>query len=346
MERNHIAQLPGGHYLPGNRRYSLAALYWRRNRGEWRTAMNRRTAVTFMAAAAGMGTGILGKTDSAAAAAQTPLAHSHRASFIERTDGTALFYRDWGTGKPIVFVASAGLPSGMWSYQMVPLVQAGFRCVAFDRRGHGRSSDPGRGYDFDTLADDLAAVMDVLDLRNVTLVGHSMGCAEIARYLTRHGSGRVARVALLAPTLPFLLKTADNPDGVDKAYFQALRATWMRNYPQWLAENARPFVMPDTPAASIQWCMEMMLQTSLQAAIECNVAVTETDFRGELPRIDKPVLILHGTADVSAPIEITGRPTAQLIKGSELKIYEGAPHGLFMTHLEQVNGELLRFVRA
>lgn len=274
------------------------------------------------------------------------VAHARRASFIERTDGTALFYRDWGTGSPVVFVASSGLCSAMWSYQMVPLVRAGFRCVAFDRRGHGRSSDPGRGYDFDTLSDDLAAVMEVLDLRDVTLVGHSMGCSEIVRYLTRHGSGRISRVALLAPTTPFPLKTADNPNGIDKAVFEAVRAAWLRDYPQWLAENARPFVMPDTSPHLIQWVMGLMLQTSLQALIEFNVAGTETDFRGELTRIDRPVLIVHGRADKSAPFEITGQPTAKLIRGSELKVYEGAPHGLFITHVERLNGDLLAFARA
>ena len=274
------------------------------------------------------------------------LVHARRASFIERTDGTTLFYRDWGAGKPIVFVASAGLSSGMWAYQMLPLAQAGYRCIAFDRRGHGRSSDPGRGYDFDTLADDLAAVLETLDLRNVTLIGHSMGCGEITRYLTRHGLERVARIALVAPTTPFLLKTTDNPRGVDKAAFETLRAGWLRDYPQWLAANARPFVMPETSDAQIQWVMDMMLQTSLQAVIECNVAVTETDFRDELKRIDRPALIVHGTADQSAPIDLTGRPTAKLLPNGELKVYQEVPHGVFLTHIERLNADLLQFVRA
>jgi len=274
------------------------------------------------------------------------MVNSHRASFIERTDGTALFYRDWGAGKPVVFVAGAGTSSAMWSYQMVPFTQAGFRCVAFDRRGHGRSSDPGRGYEFDTLADDLAAVIGTLDLRDVTLVGHSMGCGEIVRYLTRHGSAHIARIALLAPTTPFLRKTPDNPNGVDDAVFQALRASWVRDYPKWLGENARPFVMPETSDHLIQWCMEQMLQTSLQAAVECNVAVTETDFRAEMARIDIPALVVHGTADVSTPLPLCGEPSARLIRGSALKVLEGAPHGLFLTHLDVVNAELLRFARA
>ena len=317
--------------------------------------MNRRTALSYVAAMAGTGAASASAAATAAianAAEVTPrkgpglLADAHRASFIERADGTALFFRDWGAGKPIVFVASAGLNSAMWAYQMVPMMQAGYRCVAFDRRGHGRSSDPGRGYDFDTLADDLATVIEMLELRELTLVGHSMGCGEIVRYLTRHGSGRVARIALLAPTTPFLLKTADNPNGIDRAFFEKLRATWLLDYPRWLAENSRAFVMPDTSEQLIQWGTILSLQTSMQAVIECNVAVTETDFRSELPRIDRPTLIVHGTADKSAWLDLTGRPTARLIPRSELKVYENAPHGLFLTHVERVNADLLRFTHS
>ena len=183
----------------------------------------------------------------------------------------------------------------------------------------GARATRARGYDFDTLADDLAAVMEVLDLRDVTLVGHSMGCGRLRAILRGMGRGVWRGSRCMAPTVPFLLKTADNPHGVDKAYFDAMRATWLRDYPKWLADNARPFVMPDTPDASIQWCMDMMLQTSLQAAIECNVAVTATDFRTELPRIDKPALIIHGTADASAPLDITGRPTARLHSGQPVE---------------------------
>jgi len=303
--------------------------------------MNRRTALSYVAAGMTAST-----TREARSTPGSSLVHAHRASFIERTDGTTLFYRDWGAGKPIVFVASAGLSSGMWAYQMLPLVQAGYRCVAFDRRGHGRSSDPGRGYDFDTLADDLAALIETLDLRNIVLVGHSIGCGEITRYLTRHGTERVARIALIAPTTPCLMKTDDNPHGVDKAAFEALRAGWLLDYPQWLAANARPFVMPEKSDAQIQWVIDMMLQTSLQAVVECNVAVTEADFRSELKHIELPALVVHGTADQSAPIDLTGRPTAKLLPHSELEVYAQAPHGLFLTHIEKLNADLLRFVRA
>jgi pimeloyl-ACP methyl ester carboxylesterase len=173
-----------------------------------------------------------------------------------------------------------------------------------------------------------------------------MGCGEIVRYLTRHGSSRVARVALVAPTLPYLLKTPDNPGGVDGQFFDATRAEWARDYPQWLASQAGPFFMPDTPPAMIEWGISLMLQTSLHAAIECGIATTDTDFRGELKEIRVPTLIVHGTADRSAPLEITGKPTAELIPGCELKIYEAAPHGVLLTHVEQLNRDLLAFARS
>ncbi len=258
---------------------------------------------------------------------------------------TSLFYRDWGTGKPVVFVHSWALNSEMWGAQMACLSQQGLRCIAYDRRGHGRSDDSGGGYDFDTLADDLAALIEQLDLRGATLVGHSMGCGEIVRYLTRHGAGRTARILMLAPALPFALKAADNPDGVDACVLDQMRAAWRHDRPKWLIDNARPFFVPETSPEQIQWVLSLMLQSSLQAWLDCNHAGTETDFRAELPAIDVPTLIVHGDADVSAPLEQTGRKTAQLISGSRLSVYEGAPHGLFITHQDRFNRDLLAFVQ-
>ena len=308
--------------------------------------MDRRTLVAMTTSASGAGAALMARQLFAAdAPAAASIAQPPRSSFIHRRDGTALFYKDWGTGRPIVFVCSAGMSCDMWAYQMLPFTAQGFRCVTFDRRGNGRSSDPGRGYDFDTLADDLAAVLETLDLRNATLVGHSMGCAEITRYLTRHGTSRVARVAMLAPTTPFLLKTSDNPEGVDRSVFQALRTQWLRDYPKWIADNTDPFFVPETSPAMKSWGASLLLGTSLQAQLECNVAVTETDFRPELARITPPVLVLHGTKDVSAPLPLTGQRTAKLLPHCEIKVYEGAPHGLFLTHMQQVNEDLLRYVR-
>lgn len=265
-------------------------------------------------------------------------------NYVKAADDTPLFFRDWGAGPAIVFAASWALPSAMWQYQMTALTGAGLRCIAYDRRGHGRSGDPGGRYNFSTLADDLACVIESLGLEDVTLVGHSMGCCEIARYLSRHGADRIVRLAFLAPAGPILKKAADNPDGIEPAIFEAVRGLWRQDFPKWLVENARPFVMPDTPQAAIDWFMAMMRETSLQAAIELNRELTDADFRAEMRDIDLPTLILHGTNDASAPLELTGRRCAQLIKGSELKIYDGAPHGLFLTHGEQVNRDLLNFI--
>lgn len=266
--------------------------------------------------------------------------------FIETRDRAALFYKDWGAGKPVVFVHGWALNSDMWQYQMVHLAGQGLRCIAFDQRGHGRSGDPGRGYEFDTLADDLAALIERLKLRDVALVGHSMGGGVIARYLTRHGAGRISRAAMLAPTMPFLLKTADNPDGVDRRLFDHLRAALAKDFPKWLADNARPFFAAETSPETIQWGIRMCLQTSLKAVLDCNLAVIETDFRAELRKLSVPTLVIHGDADASAPLALTGKKTAQLIPGSQLKVYEGAPHGLFITHQERLNRDLLAFIKS
>lgn len=265
--------------------------------------------------------------------------------FIETSDRTSLFYKDWGTGKPILFIHGWALNSDMWQYQMLHLASQGLRCIAYDQRGHGRSSDPGQGYDYDRLADDLAAVIEQLNLREVTLVGHSMGGGEVVRYLSRHGNSRIARVVLLASATPFMLKTADNPDGVDKKIFDHMHAMWSRDFPKWLADNARPFFVPETSPEMVQWGVRMCLQSSLKALIDCNQEVTQTDFRAELRKITVPTLVIHGDADQSTPLELTGRKTARLIQGSRLKVYEGAPHGLFVTHIDRLNRDLLAFIK-
>ena len=191
--------------------------------------MHRRDVLkSVVSAAAGAGLVAASGDSSQAGVAKTGASTTKPAKtpFIVTRDGASLFYKDWGNGKPVVFVHSWALNSDMWQYQMIHLAGQGLRCVAYDSRGHGRSSDPGQGYDYDTLAGDLAAVIEQLNLREVTLVGHSMGCGEIVRYLSRHGAARIARAALVAPTTPFLLKTEDNPDGVDKRVFEQLRAMW------------------------------------------------------------------------------------------------------------------------
>jgi non-heme chloroperoxidase len=266
--------------------------------------------------------------------------------FISANDGTPLYYKDWGAGQPIVFISSWGLNSDMWQYQMTPMVGEGLRCIAYDRRGHGRSGQPSHGYDYDTLSDDLAAVIESLDLYQVTLAGHSMAGGEIIRYLSRRGARRIGRIVLLAPTTPFILKTPDNPDGVPEEIFNRTRAEWLKDYPKWLADNARPFFVADTSQAMIDWVLRLMTQASLKALLDCNHAIVETDFRDELPRVDVPTLIIQGDNDVSTPLHLTGRRTAQLILNAQLKVYEGAPHGLMFTHTERLNHDLIEFARS
>ncbi len=265
---------------------------------------------------------------------------------IRTPDGVGLFHRDWGDGPPVVFVASWSLPSDSWAYPMLALSEAGFRCIAYDRRGHGRSDDPGRGFDFDTLADDLAAVMEALDLRGATLVGFSMGAGEVVHYLTRHGAGRVARVVLIGATTPMLVRASDNPGGVDPAVFEAFRRdSLMRDFPGWIDDSMVPFVTPETPSGLRNWVRDMALRTSAKALLDCNRTLTTADFRAELQTITVPTLVMHGEHDATCPIELTGRPTAALVPGARLAIYEGAPHGLFLTHLRRLNADLLAFVQ-
>lgn len=296
--------------------------------------MNRRDVLmTGMLAGAIATTGAI---EPAEARASTPDRRAAKAN-----DGTTLFVREWGRGKPMVFLHSWALESLMWRHQFVELGAKGIRCVAFDRRGHGRSDAPASGYDLDTLADDVAAVLSALDLRGVTLVGHSMGGGEVVRYLARHGSARIAKVALISSSTPFLTKTPDNPYGAPPEYFAALRAEWAADFPKWIEENKRPFFLPDTSPATMDWMVRMMASAYLPAALACNEAFAATDLRKDLATIDRPTIVIHGDKDVSAPLEITGRRTALGIPGATLKIYEGAPHGLFITHASRLNADLL-----
>jgi pimeloyl-ACP methyl ester carboxylesterase len=275
--------------------------------------------------------------------AQTPF--PARPDIVTAADGTALHVSDLPGARPVVFLHGWGLSSEMWAYQRLHLSDLGFRCVAYDRRGHGRSSDPGTGYDYDTLADDLAAVLAARDLCDVTLVGLSMAAGEMVRYLTRHGTARVSRLAYVAPAgTPFTPRAPDDPGGIDPAMFEGFRRhVLMRDVPGWLDENAGPFFDADTSPGMVAWIKGLMLQASPKALVECNRSLVETDFRPELPRIALPTLVVHGTHDASAPLEMNGRPTAEAIPGARLEVYEGAPHGLFITHMDRLNADLAAF---
>jgi len=303
--------------------------------------MNRRTMLTSTAAGA-----LFGSTANSAVAAstQSPPSSKPLAEFVSTDDGTRLYCKTWGAGAPVVFVHSWAMSSDMWQYQTVELADRGLRCITYDRRGHGRSEQPSSGYDIGTLADDLARVIDAHELADVTLVGHSMGGGEIVRYLTRHGRERVARIVLLAPTTPCLQQSADNPDGVPPHAFEAVRAQWRQDFPKWVADNTRPFFVQETSEAMMRWGTDMLLRTSLPVAIECNRALTTADFRAEMRDITTPALIVHGDADASAPLPLTGAKSAKLLPNCELKVYPGAPHGLFITHATQVNADIMRFI--
>jgi non-heme chloroperoxidase len=271
----------------------------------------------------------------------------NRANTIRTADGADLFYRDWGTGTPVVFLAGWALPSDFWSYQMAPLSEAGFRCIAYDRRGHGRSSDPGRNFDFDTLANDLETVLDALNLSDVQVVAHSMSAGEVVRYFSRPRLVRIRRIALIGPTLPCLAKSADNPEGIDRHLLDATRQQILaQGFPAWLDDNARPFVTADTGADTVTWIKNMMLPCSLKAVLDCNRALIEADFRAELKQIQIPTLIIHGDRDASAPLELTARRIVPLMSDVRLTVYEGAPHGLPVTHAARLNQELQGFLRS
>jgi non-heme chloroperoxidase len=258
-------------------------------------------------------------------------------------DQTGLFYRDWGAGRPVVFVHGMLMSSDMWQHPMLHLAENGFRAVAYDRRGHGRSDDPGSGYDFDTLAGDLAALLGRLDLTGVTLVGHSMGGGEIARYLSRHGSQRIAQIVLVSSTVP---KLGVDPQAVAAA-LEPLRA----GYGQWVAENAAlsfgdglpgcVIPQPDKDQAIRDW-----MSVSLQAAVACTAANLLADFTAELSKITVPALVLHGDHDAFAPLETCGQRSAELIPGSRLVVYANAAHLPHLSHRERLSADLLAFARS
>lgn len=298
--------------------------------------MNRRDILT-----SGLAAGTV-----AAIAARPAAAQPKAPATIRAEDGTRLFHRDWGEGRPVVFASSWALTSEMWAYQVAHLSEAGFRCIAFDRRGHGRSDAPAHGYDMDTLADDIAAVIDQLGLKQVDLVAHSMGGSEVARYIGRHGAGRVRKVALVAPAGPCLVQKPDNAFGAPQAYFDARIAEWRADFPKWARENQAPFFTPSTSQPMQEWLIAQMLSTPTPVAIAAFQALVRADVRPDLAKIDRPTLVLHGDRDASAPLDITGRRFAAGIKGAELKVYAGAPHGIFVTHMEQVNRDLETFLRA
>ncbi|PZP25749.1 MULTISPECIES: alpha/beta fold hydrolase [Pseudomonas] len=263
-------------------------------------------------------------------------------------DGTEIYYKDWGSGKPVLFSHGWPLDADMWEYQMEYLSSRGYRTIAFDRRGFGRSSQPWEGYDYDTFADDIAQLIEHLDLRDVTLVGFSMGGGDVSRYIGRHGTSRVAKLALLGAVTPIFGRTADYPQGVDPSVFAGIRDGLLKDRAQFIADFATPFYGIDkgqkVSDGVLTQTLNIALLASLKGTVDCVTAFSETDFRADLAKVDVPTLVIHGDGDAIVPFETTGKVAAQLIKGAELKVYPGAPHGFAVTHTQRLNEDLLAFL--
>ncbi len=265
-------------------------------------------------------------------------------------DGTTIYYKDWGSGAPVVFSHGWPLCSDSWEAQMVHLANAGYRCIAHDRRGHGRSSQPWHGNEMNTYADDLAALLDHLDVKGATLFGFSTGGGEVARYIGRHGTKRVAKAGLIAAVPPLMLKTPANPGGLPIEVFDGIRAASLKDRSQLYKDLAAgPFFGANRPGAKVSqgmqdsfWMQGMM--AGHKNAYDCIAAFSATDFTEDLKRFDVPTLVLHGDDDQVVPIDAAGRTSARMIKNATLKVYPGAPHGLTDTHKDQLNADLLAFV--
>jgi non-heme chloroperoxidase len=260
-----------------------------------------------------------------------------------------IYYKDWGSGKPVVFSHGWPLSADAFEDQMFFLTSRGYRCIAHDRRGHGRSSQPWDGNDFDTYADDLAALVKALDLKDAIHVGHSMGGGEVARYIGRHGTERVAKAVLIGAIAPLMLKTSANPAGTPLDAFDQLRSAVLADRSQFWKDLSSAFYGYNRPGAIASegvresfWLQGM--RTGLPASYFCIKAFSETDFTEDLKKIDVPTLILHGDADQIVPIGASALLSARIVKGAKLKVYPGAPHGLCTTHKNQVNEDLLAFM--
>ena len=272
-------------------------------------------------------------------------------STITVKDGTEIYYKDWGEGPVVTFSHGWPLNADAWDGQMLFLAQHGYRVVAHDRRGHGRSSQPSTGNDMDGYADDLGALIEALDLHDATLVGHSTGGGEVARYIGRHGTSRVAKAVLLSAVPPIMLKSDANPEGLPMEVFDALRASAVNDRSQFYKDLAVQFYGANRPGAKVSpgvldqfWLWSM--QAGLKGAYESIKAFSETDFTADLRQIDVPTLVAHGEDDQIVPVHDSARKSARLIKGAQEIYYPGAPHGLTATHQDQFNADLLAFLRS
>jgi non-heme chloroperoxidase len=274
---------------------------------------------------------------------------AHTASTVTMKDGTKIFYKDWGVGRPVMFSHGWPLTADAWDSQMLYLANQGFRVIAHDRRGHGRSDQPSTGNDMDTYADDMAAVIESLDLRGVSLVGHSTGGGEVARYVGRHGLSRVAKIVLISSVPPYMLKIAENPNGAPIDVFDGLRAGISADRSSFFTGLAMPFFGFNRPNAKVNQAMidtfwAQGMQGGIKGQFECIKAFSETDFTSDLRKMTVPTLIVQGDDDQIVPIGLASLRSAKIVPKANLKIYPGAPHGLCVTAADKINADLLAFL--
>ncbi len=272
-------------------------------------------------------------------------------TYIKTQDNTKLYVKDWGTGRPVILIHGWPLSADSWDDQALALADAGLRAIAYDRRGFGRSDQPWDGYDYDTLADDLAAVIEGTGATDATLVGFSMGGGEVARYMSRHAGKNVAQAVLVSSVVPYMLKTADNPEGVDAATFAQMTEGMKQDRAHFFASFFKDFygvglVTQPVSDEVLAWSRHTAMQAGLKATLACAKAFATTDFRPDLASFNVPTLIIHGTADKTVPIDATGRASARAIPHATLIEYDGAPHGVLATHKERLTGDLLAFLQS
>lgn len=269
---------------------------------------------------------------------------------LTTSDGTVLYFKDWGSGPAVVFSHGYPLSSDAWEDQMLFLLQNGYRVIAHDRRGFGRSAQPAGGYDYNTFADDLAQLVNALDLHDAAFIGHSMGGGEVARYVARHGQTRVSKVAFVSSVTPFLLQTPTNPTGAPKSVFDGFRAAVQADRSQWNIDVTTPYYSFNRAGAHVSEGLRQNYwrqgqATGIVAAYQALTAFSETDFRADLKTITVPTLVVHGSDDQIVPLEISGKLTAQLVPQAKLVVYEGGSHGLLHTDKDRLNADLLTFLR-